>query len=400
VPSSSQKDIARRQGPANALVHVTFVITGLVTTMLGPLLPLLAARWRLSDFAAGYLFAAQFLSSLITAAASGIFIDRLGYRWSLFCSLILMAIGAAMLDQNGWQMGMTAVCIYGAGFGLSTPTGNLLIAELNPEKRAAALNLVNFSWGIGAVGAPIAVAALQRINHPFWIGYIVIIAAAATALFTGLTKFEPIAVSRPVKNVQPTNANFRNFRHEIYLALVLCVLFFTYVGTEASIGGWVATHAHRLSFGVSKFWPVVPSFYWGFLLLGRASAPLFLKKMHETRLAIAGLIVALAGTIFVLAAHAVGFVTAGTCLAGLGLSSVYPANLSLLSEWFGNRAPRVGSFTFPAASLGGAVLPWLVGAVSTYSGGLHRGLMVPCVGVALMLGLYLLLPRSLPAQAS
>lgn len=143
------RDKHRTKNSATALVHAAFVITGVVTTMLGPMLPLLSARWGLNDLDAGYFFTAQFVSSLITAAASGILISRFGYRWALFCSLILMAVGAAMLDQKSWQMGMTAVCIYGAGFGLSTPTGNLLIAEFNPENRAAALNLVNFSWELG-----------------------------------------------------------------------------------------------------------------------------------------------------------------------------------------------------------------------------------------------------------
>ena len=40
--------------------HAAFVLTGTVTTLLGPLLPVLATRWALEDASAGLLFTAQF----------------------------------------------------------------------------------------------------------------------------------------------------------------------------------------------------------------------------------------------------------------------------------------------------------------------------------------------------
>ena len=292
-----------------------------------------------------------------------------------------------MLDQSSWRVGMTAVCIYGAGFGLSTPTGNLLIAELNPERRAAALNLVNFSWGVGAVGAPIAIAIFARMGHSGWIPYSIAAAALILANFAKSSRLKNIVTTPP--STTAATGNTTNATRQIYLGLVLCVLFFTYVGTEAAIGGWVATHAHRLTFGVGTFWALVPSIFWGALLIGRATAPLLLRKMREAHLAIAGLVLALAGVACALTAHAVTMVALGSALAGLGLSSIFPANLSLLADWFGSKAPRAGSFAFPSASLGGAVLPWLVGAVSTYSGGLRQGLLVPAAGITLMLVLYI-----------
>jgi fucose permease len=369
------------------LVHAAFVITGAVTTLLGPMLPMLSARWHLNDYEAGYFFTAQFLASLITAAISGVFISRFGYRWTLFCSLVLMAIGMSMLDQKSWQTGMTAVFIYGAGFGLSTPTGNLLIAELNPDNRAAALNLVNFSWGLGAVGVPVAIAALQRQGHTTSVTYLIAIITGALALIVASAKFDTSSTtSHAAKAVAPENIPAER---KLYLAFILCVLFFTYVGTEASIGGWVASHARRVNFGVGTFWALMPSIYWGALLLGRASAPLVLKKMKETRLAIVGLAVALIGVSVIFAAHSLQWLALGTGLAGLGMSSIFPANLSLLAQWFGSKAPRVGSLAFPSASLGGAVLPWLVGFISLYAGSLQRGLLVPLCGVALMLVLHM-----------
>ncbi len=368
------------------LVHAAFVITGAVATLLGPMLPLLSARWHLNDFESGYFFTGQFLSALITSAISGTLIIRIGYRWTLFISLLLMAIGVAMLDQQSWRIGMTAVFIYGAGFGLGTPVGNLLIAELNPTKRASALNLVNFSWGLGAVLAPVAIAMVQSHGQTWWVTYGVTVLAGLLALSVASTKFEISSDRKREAQAEPVSSmsNDRKF----YLALILCILFFTYVGTENSIAGWVASHARRVRFGTGTFWALMPSIYWGALLIGRASAPLMLKKIKESHLAVAGLTLALIGVAGIYAAHSLRMLAFGTGLAGLGMSSIFPANLSLLSQWFGSKAPRVGSLAFPSASLGGAILPWLVGLISTYAGSLQRGLLVPICGVALMLALH------------
>ncbi len=46
------------------LIHAGFILTGMVTTLLGPILPTLSSKWSLDDLRAGYLFTAQFLGSI------------------------------------------------------------------------------------------------------------------------------------------------------------------------------------------------------------------------------------------------------------------------------------------------------------------------------------------------
>ena len=119
------------------LVHADFIITGVVMTMLGPVLPMLSARWLLNDAQAGYLFVAQFATSMLGMLLSGLLVERLGYRRTLQVGLVLMAAGVAMLVRANWTLGLVAVSIYGVGFGSNTPAGNLFIADANPANRAA-----------------------------------------------------------------------------------------------------------------------------------------------------------------------------------------------------------------------------------------------------------------------
>ena len=91
----------------------------------------------------------------------------------------------------------------------------------------------------------------------------------------------------------------------------------------------------------------------------------------------------------ILAAHGMTSIVLGAALAGLGLSSVFPINISLISRWFGDEGVRFGGVMFALAGLGGATLPWLVGLFSAQTGNLKAGLVVPFLGSTTMLVLYL-----------
>jgi fucose permease len=94
--SSSQRD--RQLVP---LLHSGFLLVGTVHTLLGPILPILAARWRLDDAEVGSLFIAQFTGAMIGSALSSPMIERLG-------SLRLMAFSYAAMAAAVASLGVLA----------------------------------------------------------------------------------------------------------------------------------------------------------------------------------------------------------------------------------------------------------------------------------------------------
>ena len=66
-----------------------------------------------------------------------------------------------------------------------------------------------------------------------------------------------------------------------------------------------------------------------------------------------------------MAARGTGLLITGSVLAGLGLASIFPISVSLLPSWFGESANRASGAAFASGNTGGAILPWVVGAVST-----------------------------------
>ena len=396
--AASPPRTARFATSGTTLIHIDFLVTGVVMTFLGPMLPILSARWSLPDVRAGDLIFAEFFSSMFGMLLSGALVERVGYRLTLTLGLILMAVGMIMLASGPFWVGVISVCIFGIGYGVTTPAGNLRTAEINPQRSAAALNVINAVWGVGAMSSPFLVAVAQRAHRISWFLYGT--AAALLALLVALLLSRFI----PDTHVQAHSKTGRRYWNSAMLPIV-CALFFLYVGTETSFGAWVATYARRLETGQSSFWAMTPSFFWGAVLVGRALAPLVLRFARQTNVAKAGLTAALAGALAVVNARGMTMIVLGAILAGLGLASIFPISVSLFPNWFGNSARTASGAIFSSGNIGGAVVPWVVGAVSTHFDSLRVGFFVPLAGVIVMLGFYLvhrppnLVTEGLPAKS-
>jgi len=364
--------------------HADFVLTGVVMTLLGPMLPVLSARWSLSDAQAGYLFIAQFVSSTAGMLVSGLLARRLSYRRTMLLGLLVMAAGMGLLARADWTFGLVAVAIFGAGFGITTPAVNLFIADANPGRRAAALSLVNASWGIGALSSPLLVAAAERAQRPALFLY-----GMTGALMVLAVCLLPVRFASDLHPAGVELAGRAGKGASRGLVILITAIFFIYVGTETSIGGWVASYAERLAPASLDLWAMTPAFFWGALLLGRVLAPLALRRASEVSVACGGLGIAVLGVGMLLAAKGMGEIMLGASVAGLGLAAIYPINVSLLRHWFGESVSAVSGTIFSAGNLGGAALPWLVGALSSHGGGLRVGFAVPLLGAVMLLGFYL-----------
>jgi len=365
------------------LLHIDFLVTGIVMTFLGPMLPILAARWSITDTKSGALIFVEFFSSMFGMLLSGVLVQRLGYRITLIIGLILMASGVAQLASGPYLVGVISVAILGFGYGVTAPAGNLRTSELDPARSASALNVINAVWGIGAMSSPFLLAIAQRAHHAEWFLYGTAVALLGLLCVFLLVRFVPDTRAQVVRPVDSGGGMWSS-----RILPLICMLFFVYVGTETSFGAWTATYAHRLSPLDQTLWALVPSFYWGALLVGRALAPLILRFKRATLVATLGLIVAFIGGTTLVSAHGVGAVVFGSIFAGLGLASIFPISVSLLSHWFGDSARRASGPVFSSGNLGGAVVPWVLGRLSDYAGSLRAAFFVPLLGVTAMLVFY------------
>ena len=363
--------------------YLSFVPIGIATVLLGPMLPTLSARWSLTYAQAGALFTVQYLAATCAVALSGVLVSRCGFRFAIDSGLVLMAAGLTFLLSGSELIGILCVAAYGGGLGLAVPAANLLVAAVNPDRRSATLNVLNFFWSMGAVACPFLVAAAAKGQHiPLFllsVGGVALFIAIGIA-FLGRGIIEPATTLDKGPLLPLARARFDLF-------FILATLFFLYVGVENAFGQWMASYVKSLGTLATTTAVATPSFFYASLMFGRWLAPALLRRIDDVRLVQSGLLLACVGMSGLMFSHHLISVASSACAAGLGLASVYPITISLMSRVFSS--PRIGSVMFVFSNIGGGLLPWIVGISSMRFGSLRVGLYVPLLGCLMMYVLYL-----------
>lgn len=353
--------------------HVGFVFIGIATVLLGPVLPFLSARFSLNDSQSGLFFIMQVAGSLISTALVGKLLDRIGFSRLLFVGFFFMASGIAGIGFFTWTGALCSIFLNGVGLGLTIPAINLMVAELNPNRSAAALNILNFAWGFGAMLSQPFVSLFSFKNS---IANATVILAAILFLngvwFLFFKNFS-FFITQSTKTSDDIKLNvWRN-----PFAWLTLVIFFLYVGTEGSIGGWITTYTLRLQSDTThSFWTPATTLFWTSLLFGRIAAPFFLQIVEETKLLLLSMLSATIGICLLLLTTRSEFILISVCLIGFGLAPVFPTNMARFTNYFGAAAKQNAGPLFIAATLGGAAITWFVGLLSTTFGSLRVGLFV------------------------
>ena len=371
-----------------ALLFTGFVVTGFVTTVLGPVLPWLTARWSLTDATAGALFTIQFTGSIVAGALSGLIVAGIGSSRTLATGYALMAAGLAGLALGEREIGTLAIGVAGVGLGFVVPTTNLLVARLTPEHAAAALGAVNFCWGIGAATWPVVVAQFNPAPGVpialLFVSTLLLLVAARMAA----ARFPAHALH---ETASPT-AQTSPWRRVTIFGLCIAL----YSGVESAFGGWIAEYARRLTADVSTNtqWETAASAFWGGLAAGRGLVATGLARRFENAALFSGLALvgAAIATLLVVSGAVSGLspVLAVAVTCGLGLAPSFPVTMAALSR----EVPRrVAQPMVALGSLGAATVPWLVGAISSRTGSLSSGLSALLVLLAVLVVLHALRVR-------
>jgi FHS family glucose/mannose:H+ symporter-like MFS transporter len=384
TPAMHQEDRLLAGWRLPLLTYGGFILIGMVGTMLGVQLPVLSARLSLSDAQAGRFFSAQFLGSLLGVILSGRMLPRLGFFHSLAAGFLLAAAGVLGVAAAGWQSALACVFLYGIGFGILIPGINILVSQAKPAGSAAALNLLNSAWCLGAIAGPPLISLLES---RLGIGAV----TSALALLLGILGAAALAWRRvdarpEARRQTAASGGPPSYRRMLWLTAALIYL---YVGVESALAGWIPSYAARLH-GTSLAVSALPlSLLWLAILAGRLVAPLALRRVGGDRLVFCHVALALAGLVSIFLARGAPLLMAAVLLTGWGLSVVFPTAIAIFAEYLGARAASLASVVFALGGLGGASIPWSVGYVSARSASLAAGMLIPCGCLLLMLAIQL-----------
>jgi FHS family glucose/mannose:H+ symporter-like MFS transporter len=365
-------------------LHGIFFLTGMGMMLLGPVLPSLSATWNLQDAHAGMLLGALFLGSFLGAATL-----RQQLRRCLIegCGAAVLGFAGAALAATvraGFLAGGLAFLLGGFGLGRAITSINLIAGEKFRGSRASALSMLSFTWGVGALLAPVVAGlTISRLRASGLLGIFAITTAVVGWIAIGYIPRERAQQADPTL-CKPELAGLRQITS---IGLVyFATMFFLYGGLESSISGWLSTYTLRTPGGTLRSGAMVTSSLWLGLTVGRAVAAALLLRLSERVLLVVGLVLAAGGTILLVwpvpGAPDLPWLAGAI---GIGLAPAFPGLSAMLLA----RTPkaREAGSVMAISAFGGAVFPWLVGILSQRSGSLNKALAVPsglCVVLILL----------------
>ncbi len=349
-PPTSQD--AAGMGPG-ALVgsHLAFVPAGAAVALYGPSLPELAARYALSSGEVGLVIGAHSAATLLgilawTLAGARPHPGTVSGGGAVTLGLGLLTVAIAPT----WPITLLGAALTGTGFGATVVGLNLWAARAYDRHRVTVLATMSAAFGVGAVTGPALVGAVGPASFGV---------AFSTFALLGLgsgTGLILVGARTPAPPVSPPTALASRGRLPLMVGFMLGLGL--YVGTEAGIAGWLATHLIGLGRSPEAAASWTAGFWIAFTLGRTVGAPLA-HRVAERHLVPALFV---AGALSLLVTTLPGLAVAGYLLTGVVLALVFPTLLSWFTRVFG-QPPIAVALLFAAGSVGSALLPPGIGAL-------------------------------------
>jgi fucose permease len=368
-------------------LHAGFLLIGIITVLLGQILPILSRRLSLNDSESGYFFIAQFAGSLLGVFLYNQGIKRIGHLKTLLIGFCLMSVGCLGLNADSFVFCLLMVLLYGIGIGSTIPTINMLVVELNPSKSSSLLNLINFFWGIGAILCKPFVDYIGSPESYFLPTVLLAILLFIFGVIIGFSKVSENLAKPEIKTVLITPI------WKTPTAWLIAFFNFIHIGIESSVGGWITTFENRLPDSSPLVWLSAAFIFFLFLVIGRGAALIFFRFLNENFLLFVNLVLMTFGAGLIFMANSFWFLLLGVAILGFGTSSVFPTNMSRFTKIFGVESARNATPLFVLGSLGGAFMTWLVGLISTTFGNLRIGFLVVLTGCVVLLILQIIISQ-------
>jgi FHS family glucose/mannose:H+ symporter-like MFS transporter len=371
-----------------AAACLCFVCHGAISAALGPALPELAAHSGSSLAAIGSVVTALYLGSILALLASGPAIDRLGQYPIFMAGAALLGLGTIGLTIGAALPALLlAAFLGGLGHGAMDLSCNLLIAEVFPQRRAAAVSLLNVFFGIGAVAGPLTASITLKVwNTAFpalWLG------GGLMLLQLLIIPRMAVAPGATLPGAHAAN-EIRGLRALLWSPILwtLGALTLTYVGLESGMSSWTTTYLARTTASGASAGALASAGFWLAMAGGRVAAAMAGARFSPKAMLFVTLAGALGGSALLFASTGNGPLTVtAVLLTGFFYGPVFAIIFAVTNATFRGLAGTAGSLVIAMGSIGAALLPWLQGLLLVNAGPSASVLLI-AVGAIVMLVLF------------
>jgi len=341
---------------------MAILIFGIVMTFLGTILPSVINRYNMSDSLAGLLISLLSIGMLVGTLIFGPIVDRQGYKSMLVLSvgLICAALVAISWIDALWILGVSIFAI-GFGGGVLNGGSNALVADISSEGKSSNLSFLGIFFGLGAFGVP-----FLRGMMPETLAYRIPLSILAILTLFPMLFFLLITFPRPKQEQGfPLHQGFALCKNAALPLLGLILLLES--GVEFTINNW----APKFLMNMLKLPENKATLYFSFHLLGIMFSRLFLgvylKNHHPAKTLRIFFAISVVSSLLILFSNSLWLTVIGLIAVGFGIAAVYPILLAFVSEHFPALSGTAISMAMVMGLFGGALLPYLTGAISTQS---------------------------------
>lgn len=378
LPGRQQAESPRRWWAPVAVSYIAFVLVGVSTGVTGVLLPAQMRDYGVAEATIGITFFAFSAGFLLAGTTAGPLIHRLDIRISLLVgggTFVLAGLLTALRPPFAALLAVQVLAGYGTG--LLESALNAFLAGL--PNSTTLLNRLHAFFGVGAlIGPPLATWILGFAAWPFvWLvlalAAVPLIVAFLLTLPTRTPGAAPSAAAAPSpagggpKPGEKGGGSLLAAVSREPAVLLGAVFLAVYVGIEISVGNWAFTFLTREREMSALVAGYIVSGYWLGLTAGR-----FAISPIAARIGLTPIGMTFTCLFGVTAAALLTWIVPGTIAAGVSLvlfgfflGPLFPTTMAV--------APRLASPSLVPTTIGllngvsvigGAVFPWLAGAIA------------------------------------
>jgi fucose permease len=350
------------------LSYVAFVALGMPDGLLGVAWPSIRASFSIPLDAIGMLLTAAVAGYMTSSFLSGPLIARQGIGRVLALSCVMTGVGLIgyTLVPAWWMMVLLGV-VAGLGAGAIDAGLNTYVASHFGE---GLMQWLHACYGVGVTSGPIIMTIALTATNSWRSGYrevggfqLALAACFVLTLAMWGKKEAPAGGEGPRRLTDyrtPMGQTLR--RPQVWLS---ALMFFTYVGAEASFGTWT----YSLLVGSRGVSPTAAGLwagsYWATFTVGRVVAGLFARRAGANTLVLGGLVGALLGAGLLVWNPSEAANLLAVALIGFCIAPIFPALMSGTSRRVGAQfAANTIGLQMALTGLGAAVIPSLVGVLA------------------------------------
>ena len=350
--------LRNRRDRVPALGYAGFTLVGWNALLVPSLVPAIERDFAQPDAGVGVLYFVTAVLFVTGSLAGGFAMERLGRIRALPAAVFGMAAGLALeAIAPSWTVFVAAGALAGFGSGAVEVGMNGLFLDRFSEDRGRALSRLHLCFSIGALAAPLLIAALVEIGVawrlPFAASSIVVLAIGLGLATSDLHVPHPVLASR---------AGRPSVGRHVPLPLVLrAVAITSYVAAESGVSSWLVRFLDTAPIGIAT---LALSLFWAGLALGRLVASRVADRFAPLAVATA---CGLATGVAVLAAVVAPWVAVSIALfavAGVACGPIYPMIIASAGGLYPARANAVSGVLTAAAVTGSVVYPPAMGFIS------------------------------------